>query len=87
MELEMGENVLHHVMKYGMKQYNINLKFIFFERYQTDETGFQSRPDRYGIYLQFAGQVEVTTSYHSFTAITLVTRIGGIWLLRSSYSH
>ena len=48
------------------------------ERYKTTNTGFDSRTDRYGMYVTFATEVEETRSELTIAPLTLLTRIGGM---------
>ena len=47
-------------------------------RYMSDQTGFDARKDRYGMYVTILPDVEVTRTLLNIEPMTLMTRIGGI---------
>ena len=46
--------------------------------YKTARIGFDSRSDRFGLFINFLSEVEETRSKLNIETITLLTRIGGI---------
>ena len=46
--------------------------------YISTKTGFDERGDRYGAFVSFKDEVEVTESKLNVGTVTLLTRIGGI---------
>ena len=44
----------------------------------SDQTGFDARNDRYGMYVTFLPDVEVKQTLLNIEPMTLMTRIGGI---------
>ena len=47
-------------------------------RYKVDNVGFDAREDRFGLYVQFDQNVEITVSKLQIGLKTLGTRFGGI---------
>ena len=47
-------------------------------RYKTDHIGFDARSDRYGLFVQFDAEIEVTKSHLTIDPMTLLTRVGGV---------
>ena len=54
------------------------LQILQIIRYKVDQTGFDARDDRYGLYIQFDKEVEVITSQFMINAETFLTRMGGV---------
>ena len=52
------------------------LFYIF--SFHTRKTGFDARDDRYGIFVDIIGEVEIIASKFNIEFLTLMTRIGGI---------
>ena len=56
---------------------NYNSSSCSYKRYKVDQIGFDSRTDRFGMFVQFKN-VDVTKNELTIDAMTFLTRVGGI---------
>ena len=58
--------------------YNRTVISFSYKRYKVDQIGFDSRTDRFGMFVQFDKNVDVTKNELKIDAMTFLTRVGGI---------
>ena len=61
-----------------MRHVSCFLRLNVIVSYQVDQVGFDAREDRFGVYVQFDQEVEITVSKLQIGLKTLATRFGGI---------